>query len=352
MDQPPEKPQVQFEIGDNLSVGSQEARSSTHDQRTSIAVQLSYKDTKDSNSNGAVDEHHDIRKTDENFPNDAEDVEQTLLSSHQLLQDTYALLGQSFEKSKLPSEDYSKFTIVERTDPRKLLKAMEEKSKELPKEPGKRIKKQVRLTTPRSEKPDLPVDGFAISGIKFCAKPDQVSRKIVKPHSAGAGASRLSKSASWMMSGSEIDKLGPGGVTSAITVSFKSPRDQSKNKYPKLYSRSFTKLDGHEPGHDEKLSSGVQGQGGQSMRMRSAGSVPPAARTTSAQRMLKRQQDMLRRSATPNSRTSPSIPSPHMPLGGRSTRGQYSAELESHARKDRSPRHFMEKGKYINIHDG
>ena len=80
---------------------------------------------------------------------------------------------------------------------------------------------------------------------------------------------------------------------------------------------------------------------------RSAGRTPGGIQSPAGQvlRMSRKQNEYFKKA--PPVRTPPSIPSPHHPLGGRSPRQgqQYISELEHHARKVKSPRHYMEQGK-------
>ena len=80
---------------------------------------------------------------------------------------------------------------------------------------------------------------------------------------------------------------------------------------------------------------------------RSAGRTPGGIQSPAGQvlRMARKQNEYFKKA--PPVRTPPSIPSPHHPLGGRSPRTgqQYISELEHHARKIKSPRHYMEQGK-------
>ncbi|XP_067661240.1 uncharacterized protein [Haliotis asinina] len=77
---------------------------------------------------------------------------------------------------------------------------------------------------------------------------------------------------------------------------------------------------------------------------RSAGRMPrqSGSKTGQAVRTTRRQTELFKRA--PPMRTPPSIPTPFNPYGGRSPRGHqvFNKELESHARKARSPRHYME----------
>ncbi|XP_046560039.1 LOW QUALITY PROTEIN: uncharacterized protein LOC124269070 [Haliotis rubra] len=77
---------------------------------------------------------------------------------------------------------------------------------------------------------------------------------------------------------------------------------------------------------------------------RSAGRMPrqSGAKPGQVVRTTRRQTELFKRA--PPMRTPPSIPTPFNPYGGRSPRGHqvFNKELESHARKARSPRHYME----------
>ena len=93
----------------------------------------------------------------------------------------------------------------------------------------------------------------------------------------------------------------------------------------------------------------VQGLGGRShsavTSARSAGVAPLRARSASQQKMIKKQDQMLRRAPTAPHRTAPSIPSGQDgALGRLEGQGPFSAEHDSHARKEQSPRRYMEKG--------
>lgn len=83
---------------------------------------------------------------------------------------------------------------------------------------------------------------------------------------------------------------------------------------------------------------------------RSAGRMPGGAQTPAGQvlRMSRRQNELYKKA--PPVRTPPSIPSSqHMITRPSPRQGQqYSTELEHHARKVNSPRHFMEQGKSLN----
>lgn len=80
---------------------------------------------------------------------------------------------------------------------------------------------------------------------------------------------------------------------------------------------------------------------------RSAGRMPGGAQSPAGQvlRMSRRQNEYFKKA--PPIRSAPSIPSPHHTLTKASPRQgqQYISELEHHARKVNSPRHFMEQGK-------
>jgi len=80
---------------------------------------------------------------------------------------------------------------------------------------------------------------------------------------------------------------------------------------------------------------------------RSAGRMPGGAQSPTGQvlRMSRRQNEYYKKA--PPVRSAPSIPSPHHTIAKQSPRQgqQYSTELEHHARKVNSPRHFMEQGK-------
>ena len=84
---------------------------------------------------------------------------------------------------------------------------------------------------------------------------------------------------------------------------------------------------------------------------RSAGRTPGGITSPAGQvlRMSRKQNEYFKKA--PPVRTPPSIPSPHHPLGGRSPRQgqQYISELEHHARKAKSPRHYMEQGKTLTV---
>ena len=94
----------------------------------------------------------------------------------------------------------------------------------------------------------------------------------------------------------------------------------------------------------------IEGRGSRGAReaMRAAGTVPSAAQSASHGKMLQKQCEMLKRAPTTASKTPPSIPTPYhvhtpnikQPFKGRA----FSLELESHARKDKNPKDFMEKG--------
>ena len=92
----------------------------------------------------------------------------------------------------------------------------------------------------------------------------------------------------------------------------------------------------------------VQGQNQDPIQpgRRTVGRGPPRAQSATPLGMLRKQQEMLRRAPSSPYRTAPSIPGPHSLFGGRSPRiGQaFSAELEAHAKKDNSPRHYMQRG--------
>ncbi|KAL3879989.1 hypothetical protein ACJMK2_032261 [Sinanodonta woodiana] len=95
---------------------------------------------------------------------------------------------------------------------------------------------------------------------------------------------------------------------------------------------------------DAYFQSEMTGEGTPSTVGRSAGRMPGGVQSHSGQvlRMTRRQNEIFKKA--PPVRTPPSIPSPHNLFGGRSPRqGQaYNSELEHHARKVKSPRHFME----------
>ena len=81
---------------------------------------------------------------------------------------------------------------------------------------------------------------------------------------------------------------------------------------------------------------------------RSAGRMPARTQSASAQvlRMARRQNEYFKKA--PPVRTPPSIPRPHHQGRGQETPRQgevYNRELEHHARRTKSPRHFMEQGK-------
>ena len=121
----------------------------------------------------------------------------------------------------------------------------------------------------------------------------------------------------------------------------------------RIFQRTFSKpikdLDSNE---EEILSLSVEGHGNNSSKykMRTAGIVPPRAKSASYGKMLQKQDEMLKRAPTTASRTSPSIPTPHyvQTLGAKQPhRGKaFSPELDSHARKDKNAKRYIEKGKY------
>jgi hypothetical protein len=88
----------------------------------------------------------------------------------------------------------------------------------------------------------------------------------------------------------------------------------------------------------------VKGRGNK--QKRSAGNVPPRAKSSNRMEVLVQQKEMLRKAPAKKLQSAPSIPSPFNPFGGRGEQGgnTYSLEHEAHARKDRHPRNYMDKG--------
>ena len=128
-----------------------------------------------------------------------------------------------------------------------------------------------------------------------------------------------------------------------------SEKDTSPPRTPrhKVFTRAFPNMD--QKVNPDDLDLAIEGQGRVKVTervTRSAGRAPPRARSAKRMQMIIRQQEMLRKGPGISQRTAPSIPSAFNQFGGRSSKGgnAYSAELEAHARKDRSPRHYMEKG--------
>ena len=123
-----------------------------------------------------------------------------------------------------------------------------------------------------------------------------------------------------------------------------SPRHHPKTKLGRAFPRAPSA-----PACDDRgqVQSSLSVEGvGTGMRARSAGTVPPRAKTTDRHMVLIKQKEMLRKSSAKVFRTAPSIPSPFNPYGTRSPRQgtAYSSELEMHATKDSSPRHYLQKG--------
>ena len=124
------------------------------------------------------------------------------------------------------------------------------------------------------------------------------------------------------------------------------------NSYRKwVFQRTFSRhsIDQDVPEETVQLLS-IEGRGSRGAReaMRTAGTVPNAAQSASHGKMLQKQCEMLKRAPTTASKTSPSIPTPyyvHTPNVKQPFKGRaFSLELESHARKDKNPKDFMEKG--------
>ena len=118
--------------------------------------------------------------------------------------------------------------------------------------------------------------------------------------------------------------------------------------FQRTFSRQNKDLDTNQ---EEVQSLSVEGRGSRASKnkMRIAGTVPPRAKSASYGKMLQKQEEMLKRAVSTASRTSPSIPTPYyaqaqsmkQPYRGKA----FSPVLGSHARKDKNPKHFMEKGK-------
>lgn len=80
---------------------------------------------------------------------------------------------------------------------------------------------------------------------------------------------------------------------------------------------------------------------------RSAGRMPGRPQSVSSQvlRMARKQNEYFKKA--PPVRTPPSIPSPYHQAAATPRYGEtYNSSLEHHARREKSPRHFMEQGKY------
>ena len=126
-----------------------------------------------------------------------------------------------------------------------------------------------------------------------------------------------------------------------------SPRHHPKTKLGRAFPRApSAPVHNHRDPNPPELS--IEGVG-TDMRARSAGTVPARAKSTDRHIVLLRQQEMLRKSPAKAYRTPPSIPSPFNPYGTRSPRrgAAYSTELEMHATKDSSPRHYLQKGQWV-----
>ena len=125
----------------------------------------------------------------------------------------------------------------------------------------------------------------------------------------------------------------------------------------RVFQRTFSRHSVDQEATEETVQSlSIEGRGSRGAReaMRTAGTVPSAARSASHGKMLQKQSEMLKRAPTTASKTSPSIPTPnnvHTPHIKQPFKGKtFSLELESHARKDKNPKDFMEKGTfYLNI---
>ena len=126
----------------------------------------------------------------------------------------------------------------------------------------------------------------------------------------------------------------------------------------RVFQRTFSRHNVDQEATEETVQSlSIEGRGSRGAReaMRTAGTVPSTARSASHRKMLQKQSEMLKRAPTTASKTSPSIPTPynnvHTPNIKQPFKGKtFSVELESHARKDKNPRDFMEKGTfYLNI---
>ncbi|ELT87132.1 hypothetical protein CAPTEDRAFT_227327 [Capitella teleta] len=111
-------------------------------------------------------------------------------------------------------------------------------------------------------------------------------------------------------------------------------------KSPRIFGRSFPK----QRPSTCNLTLKIEGHGSRKQQ-RSAGSVPQRAKASDRLQVLVRQQEMLRKLPANRLQTPPSIPSAFNAHGSRKGHGSnaYSVEHEAHARKDRSPRNYLER---------
>lgn len=163
------------------------------------------------------------------------------------------------------------------------------------------------------------------------AQLDLVMRTGLRPVSKSAAGRR-----------EQQDKVGTQGskLATGPAVMDQGPPVSPRHR---IYQRTFPKP---ELQPEMRPSLAIEGKSTRN-KPRSAGRAPPRAKSASRQEMILRQNEMLKRSAGPN-RTAPSIPRAFQPFGARQTSGgkTFMPELEAQARKDRSPRHMMEKGQF------
>lgn len=186
---------------------------------------------------------------------------------------------------------------------------------------------------------------MSISGLQFQNLPssfrDGLRTSGQKTQSALRESNLPDPDADFCMSGADVEKY------------FRSATEESpsaraiKSAHRKVFVRSFPKENKSKTPNDQgHLTLKIEGRGKlHGDRSRSAGKVPPRAKSVDRATMIQRQKEMLRKSPSIQMRTPPSIPSTFNAYSSRQPKGcnAYSMEHEAHARVERSPRKYMEK---------
>ena len=211
-----------------------------------------------------------------------------------------------------------------------------EQNKSEPSEGGKKVLKPKSILVPRHIQPP-PSVGLTIRQF------NRGGETIAEPVEEGApSANQETKQTSLSKVAEQWPNFGAGDID---TSEISSPRTSTMK--PRIFAHSFPKQIPHPPA-EEDLGLSVQGHSGvRKGRVRSAGTAPARAQAMNPLKMLQRQREMLHNSPSRAYRTAPSIPSSHHQFGPRAPGSgtPFIPELENRARRDRSPRSFMHKGR-------
>ena len=232
---------------------------------------------------------------------------------------------------------------------------------------SRREMKPKSILVPRMQPPQ----SVGLTIVQFNSGRDSrlLQRASHKPHSAPArtrNPQRLTKSASWSFDPEELQRAPAsssfisltshvGATTPAAVASAQSRATSAGGSgegavRPRHFARTFSRaVSATHPSADGDCGLSVEGVKGRAtsagVHARSAGVTPARARSATHRAMLRRQEKMLKRAPVPPLRSAPSIPSTSE-LKDRLTDGSgpFSFEHESHARKEMSPRRYMERG--------